>query len=448
MVKNKNGLEKDKKKKLPFNVLSKKGLAALALAGVMIASPLMLAGCSGEQGPKGNDGTNGSTWYSGTEYSASQGVIGDFFYDTDDFNIYQKTADGWTLISNIKGPQGEDGQDGITPTITINEDGYWVINGVPTTTKAQGPAGENGQNGTTPTISINDDGYWVINGDPTDVKAEAINGTNGEDGNAWSVGTEYPTTPNNGDMFLNNTTWEVYQYNGTSWESKGNIKGQDGQNGSNGTNGQDGISCYLGYDGYIWNGAERTEFSANANLGENVLENTIGIEGVMSKYFAGSYIDLSSNTIALMANYMPNAKLTQYSGTTVTEIKVYAESAGNLYIGTAKVADIVNARTNGTTYTSSTTSHEVTAGLNTITLNINVAEDETIVLGGQGSVGLYVVSGIPVNDEQGNFALLNNQENANLLSTNGTYADTLAVQVSAIIKTNSVEQVLENVEQN
>ena len=86
-------------------------------------------------------------------------------------------------------------------------------------------------------------------------------------------------------------------------------------------------------------------------------------------------IDLSSNTIALMANYMPTIKATQYSGTKITQLKVVTEEAGNLYIGTAKVADIVDARTNGTTYTSSTTAYEVQAGLNTITLDLEVAED-------------------------------------------------------------------------
>ena len=171
MSKNKCGIVKNKKKKVPFNVLSKKGLMAIAISGVMAFSPLMLAGCS--NGQDGKNGTNGSTWYSGTEYSPTQGVVGDFFYDTDDFNIYTKTEDGWTLISNIKGPQGEEGekgQDGITPTITINEDGYWVINGVTTSTKAEG------QDGVTPTITINSDGYWVINGVTTSTKAEGQDG--------------------------------------------------------------------------------------------------------------------------------------------------------------------------------------------------------------------------------------------------------------------------------
>ena len=232
MAKNKSNLSNEKKKKLPFNVLSKKGLMTLAMAGVMIATPFMLAGCS--NGQDGKDGAPGTIWKSGTNYTQFvDAKDGDYFIDTDDFILYQKVSGAWSVVMENYGRPGNNGQDGtngtdgITPTITINNDGYWVINGVPTTTKAQGPAGENGQNGTTPTISINDEGYWVINGEPTDVQAEAINGTNGKDGNTWSVGNEYPTTPNNGDMFLNNTTWEVYQYNGTTWESKGNIKGQD-----------------------------------------------------------------------------------------------------------------------------------------------------------------------------------------------------------------------------
>ena len=39
--------------------------------------------------------------------------------------------------------------------------------------KKQGPQGEPGKDGITPTIEISDDGYWVINGIKTDVKAEA-----------------------------------------------------------------------------------------------------------------------------------------------------------------------------------------------------------------------------------------------------------------------------------
>ena len=40
-----------------------------------------------------------------------------------------------------------------------------------------GPKGDKGEDGVTPTVSISDDGYWVINGEKTNVKAEADSAT-------------------------------------------------------------------------------------------------------------------------------------------------------------------------------------------------------------------------------------------------------------------------------
>ena len=48
---------------------------------------------------------------------------------------------------------GEDGTDGVTPTISINANGYWVINGSVSEYKAVG------EDGTSPTVEISDDGY-------------------------------------------------------------------------------------------------------------------------------------------------------------------------------------------------------------------------------------------------------------------------------------------------
>ena len=42
------------------------------------------------------------------------------------------------------GKDGKDGEDGESPTITISEDGYWVIDGVKSTTLAKGQKGEDG----------------------------------------------------------------------------------------------------------------------------------------------------------------------------------------------------------------------------------------------------------------------------------------------------------------
>ena len=67
-------MAKDKNKK-PFNVLSKKGFATLALAGVMVASPFVLAGC-GEAGPKGETGATGAAGKSAYELAVENGFTG------------------------------------------------------------------------------------------------------------------------------------------------------------------------------------------------------------------------------------------------------------------------------------------------------------------------------------------------------------------------------------
>ena len=74
-------------------------------------------------------------------------------------NMLQYTTDaGETWIDIISmdelkgqdgapGQDGTDGEDGVTPTVEINEDGYWVINGKVTDVKAEGVDGEQGPAG-------------------------------------------------------------------------------------------------------------------------------------------------------------------------------------------------------------------------------------------------------------------------------------------------------------
>ncbi len=69
------------------------------------------------------------------------------------------------------GEDGRDGKDGITPTIEINEAGFWVINGEVTKYNAIGNVND------LPTIGISSDGYWEINGVATTWKAEGEDGT-------------------------------------------------------------------------------------------------------------------------------------------------------------------------------------------------------------------------------------------------------------------------------
>ena len=79
--------------------------------------------------------------------------------------------------------------------------------------------------GETPTVTISNDGYWVINGTKTEVKAKA---EDGKAGNGWTVGEGAPETAGNkGDMYLDSETYNLYQMGDTEWAEVGTIKGED-----------------------------------------------------------------------------------------------------------------------------------------------------------------------------------------------------------------------------
>lgn len=127
----------------------KKLVKAIAVLGLAAAMALPLAAC-GEAGKSAYD------------IAVDHGFVG--------------TEEEW--LESLRGPQGEKGEQG--------EQGPQGEKG------EQGEQGEAGTPGTTPTITINEDGYWVINGEVTDVKAE---GEDGEDGQDGASGPQGPTGP-------------------------------------------------------------------------------------------------------------------------------------------------------------------------------------------------------------------------------------------------------------
>ncbi|MBR2909600.1 MAG: hypothetical protein IKC11_04560 [Clostridia bacterium] len=120
-----------KEKKKVFKIPTKKGVACLALASLMIASPLMLAGCSA-----GKDGADGAMWKAGINFTEfTEAKEGDFFIDTDDYVLYQKNSQGWVVVMTNygkQGPEGAQGETGRTPSITFDEEGFIVVDGVKT----------------------------------------------------------------------------------------------------------------------------------------------------------------------------------------------------------------------------------------------------------------------------------------------------------------------------
>lgn len=186
-----------------------------------------------------------------------------------------------------KGKDGKDGDDGESPTITISDDGYWVINGVKSNVKATGQKGEDGQkgkdgvsiqniektstsgsvdtytitysdgststfkvtngvdgnqgiqgekgeDGRTPTISISEDGYWVIDGVKSTVLAQGVKGDTGEKGDSGEPGTKWiydqgnpidlGKTSNTGDFYFDTDNGNVFTYTNSTWNYVTNFR--------------------------------------------------------------------------------------------------------------------------------------------------------------------------------------------------------------------------------
>ena len=204
-------------------------------------------GLQGETGEKGEDGIS----IISVDLTSSDGLV----------DIYTITySDGTTsnfIVTNGKdgeqGIQGVPGKDGYTPVITISSDGYWVIDGVKTNTKAQGEQGEPGKDGTAlltgngePSVNLGKNGDSYIDLDTWNFYVRTNNtwihvgnikgnqGNNGVDGAAVLTGKNEPSIGlgKNGDSYIDLSTWNYYVKENGTWVLKGNIKGSDGQDGN------------------------------------------------------------------------------------------------------------------------------------------------------------------------------------------------------------------------
>lgn len=260
--------------------MKKSKLFALAFALITAAT---LSGCTGEpivgpQGPQGEQGEKGDPGVSivSIDLTSSDGLA----------DIYTITySDGSTsnfVVTNgangEQGIQGIPGEDGHTPVITISSDGYWVIDGVKTNTKAQGEQGEPGKDGTSlltgngePAANLgkNGDSYidldtwnfyvkangtWIhagnIKGEQGNQGNDGLDGADGIDGVDGTAvltdeGEPSPETGKNGDSYIDLSTWNYYVKENDEWVLKGNIKGTDGLDGENGQDGNGIVSVEL-----------------------------------------------------------------------------------------------------------------------------------------------------------------------------------------------------------
>ena len=207
-------------------------------------------------GAAGCTGNGGTAWYSGTDAPTAQteGNVGDFYLDEDDFDIYKRTESGWELIGNIKGTDGQDGAAG-----TPGQDGQDGQDGAP---GADGEDGKDGQDGApgTPgedgeTPYIGENGNWWIGDKDTGVKAEGQDGADGAPG----------------------------------------ADGEDGKDGAPGTPGEDGETPYIGENGNWWIGDKDTGVKAEGQDGADGAPGAPGEDGAPGRGVENIEITYSFN---------------------------------------------------------------------------------------------------------------------------------------------------------
>ena len=148
-----------------------------------VSTGVKATGDPGQPGQQGKDGT--SLHIGAGQPNANLGKEGDSYINSDNWDFYLKSANGWQLVGNIKGANGQNGSNG-----------------------------SNGQNGT--------------------------------NGNSLKTGSGAPDAllGETGDSYIDTDSWNFYRKTANGWQLVGNIKGADGQNGTNGSNGKDGQTAW------------------------------------------------------------------------------------------------------------------------------------------------------------------------------------------------------------
>ncbi len=152
-------MAKDKNKK-PLNVFSKKGLAAMALAGVMALSPMALVGCAA--GAAGADGANGKSAYEIAVENGFEGTVQEWLESL-------KGATGASSYTYVKYANEMPDADS-----DILESGTGDYIGIYNGTSETAPTNYNAYTwykikGETPSISFDEDGFIVLDGVKTEI---------------------------------------------------------------------------------------------------------------------------------------------------------------------------------------------------------------------------------------------------------------------------------------
>ena len=196
-------------------------------------------GADGQDGAAGQDGADGATWLFGaTAPDNLNGNNGDFYLNTQTYDVYNKQDGTWSVIGNIK---GEDGKDG---------------SGV-------GVDGEDGREVEFQTSSTHIQWRYVGGAEWKDlVSLDSLKGADGQDGQNGQDGADGREVE-----FQTSSTHIQWRYVGEAeWKNLvalDSLKGADGQDGQNG---QDGAAGEDGADGTMWH---LGQVAPQSNLGND-----------------------------------------------------------------------------------------------------------------------------------------------------------------------------------
>ncbi len=178
-------------------------MSDIVIKAIMSPTPVIRPSNSpGLQGPRG--------WEVQLEYS----VDGESWHTTptsNDYYVRFSTDEGttWGTAWYIRGEQGEQGATGETGATGATITSVAIV-------------------GTDIVFTKSDASTVTLTGAVTTLKGDA--GANGTDGNTILSGAVDPTTEGeDGDFYLNTTSWDVFKKISGEWSLQGNIKGASGE---------------------------------------------------------------------------------------------------------------------------------------------------------------------------------------------------------------------------
>jgi hypothetical protein len=203
-------------------------------------------------GEDGQDGTGINSGSGDPNAGGVSGVSGDIYVDESTGDIYTYDGTDWTSQSDVVSTdadnivvEGTDGLAYLDQAAIEDASGTTSGGGAPTPTNPANPeAGDVYVDETTGDVYTYDGTDWTSQSDvvSTDADNIVVEGTDGlayldqaaiEDASGTTSGAGAPTAtnpanPEAGDVYVDETTGDVYTYDGTDWTSQAGQDGEDG----------------------------------------------------------------------------------------------------------------------------------------------------------------------------------------------------------------------------